>query len=131
MQAALERILASGHFDGVVLIGYSGGGTLAMLLAARVPETRGVITIAGNLDIRKGGGRLAPSASICWSQSPHPEAAAGCQAAVSTGDFPMSLSGRVHVGTEILCSEELTAHPLPGKFREAHCGWFFARNFRN
>jgi pimeloyl-ACP methyl ester carboxylesterase len=53
MQAALERILAAGHFDGLLLIGYSGGGAVAMLLAARIPETRGVITIAGNLDIQR------------------------------------------------------------------------------
>jgi pimeloyl-ACP methyl ester carboxylesterase len=53
MQAVLDRILAAAHFGGVLLIGYSGGGTLAMLLAARVPETRGVITIAGNLDVQR------------------------------------------------------------------------------
>ena len=37
--------------DGVVLIGHSGGGTLAMLLAPRLPMTRAVITLAGNLDV--------------------------------------------------------------------------------
>ncbi len=35
----------------LVLIGHSGGGTLAMLLAERVPGTSGVVTIAGNLDV--------------------------------------------------------------------------------
>lgn len=34
----------------IVLIGYSGGGTLAMLLAKRLPQIKGVVTIAGNLD---------------------------------------------------------------------------------
>lgn len=38
-------------FDEVVLIGFSGGGTLAMLLAEQLRETRVVITVAGNLDI--------------------------------------------------------------------------------
>jgi hypothetical protein len=50
MEAALNRVMASGHFSGVILIGYSGGGTLAMLLARRVKATQGVITVAGNLD---------------------------------------------------------------------------------
>lgn len=34
-----------------VLIGFSGGGTLATLMAERLPGTSAVITIAGNLDI--------------------------------------------------------------------------------
>jgi hypothetical protein len=50
MQAALARLLAGSPSAGVVLIGYSGGGTLAMLLAPRVHQTRSVITVAGNLD---------------------------------------------------------------------------------
>ena len=35
----------------IVLIGYSGGGTLAMLMAAQLPQVRGVVTLAGNLDV--------------------------------------------------------------------------------
>ena len=50
MQAALRHILDEGRFVDVVLIGHSGGGTLAMLLADRISQTRAIITIAGNLD---------------------------------------------------------------------------------
>lgn len=50
MATALRKILGRAHYDGLVLIGYSGGGTLAMLLAERLPETQAVVTIAGNLD---------------------------------------------------------------------------------
>ena len=46
--ALLSRIRPQ---DSVVLIGHSGGGTLAMLLAPRLPQTRAVITLAGNLDV--------------------------------------------------------------------------------
>ena len=50
--AAVNRYTAA--FDNgpaLVLIGYSGGGTLAVLMAAHLPSTRAVITIAGNLDV--------------------------------------------------------------------------------
>jgi pimeloyl-ACP methyl ester carboxylesterase len=39
-----------GHTD-LHLMGFSGGGSLAMLIAERFPETRSIITVAGNLDI--------------------------------------------------------------------------------
>ena len=51
MQAAARRILQSGAFDRVNWFGHSGGGTLAVLLAPRLPETAGIVTVAANLDI--------------------------------------------------------------------------------
>lgn len=50
MAAALERLLAERRQPEVVLVGYSGGGALAVLLAHRVPRLRGVVTVAANLD---------------------------------------------------------------------------------
>lgn len=50
MVAALERIMGEQPCR-LVLIGYSGGGALAMLMAARLPQTTGVVTLAGNLDV--------------------------------------------------------------------------------
>ena len=37
--------------DAITLIGFSGGGTLAMLMAPNIPLVRRIITINGNLDI--------------------------------------------------------------------------------
>jgi pimeloyl-ACP methyl ester carboxylesterase len=51
LATAARRLAAREGARDIVWIGYSGGGTLAMLLAARVPETAGVITIAANLDV--------------------------------------------------------------------------------
>lgn len=48
MAAALRSLLPAD--TPVAFFGHSGGGTLAMLLAERFPETRAVVTIAGNLD---------------------------------------------------------------------------------
>lgn len=50
MAAAIRRILATGDFQNVVLIGYSGGGVLGLLLADRMAEVDAVVTLAANLD---------------------------------------------------------------------------------
>lgn len=51
LAAAVNNILAQGPYRQVAWFGHSGGGTLAMLAAARVPQTAAVITVAANLDI--------------------------------------------------------------------------------
>jgi len=50
MTAALRSYLSAHPHPAVVLVGYSGGGTLAWLMASRVPETVRVVTVAANLD---------------------------------------------------------------------------------
>jgi len=51
MAAALRRWMATKKIDRLVLIGYSGGGSLATLLAAHLKNTSAIITIAANLDV--------------------------------------------------------------------------------
>ena len=51
MAAGLERVLHEKGFARVIWFGYSGGGTLATLLAPRIAQTVGVVTVAANLDI--------------------------------------------------------------------------------
>lgn len=48
MQAALVRLV--GTERPVVLLGHSGGGSLALLMAEGLPQVRAVVTLAGNLD---------------------------------------------------------------------------------
>ena len=76
MAAALARHPTTRAFDRLAFIGYSGGGVLAVLLAARFPQTAGVVTVAANLDIdawtaRHGYLRLAGSLNPA-SQPPLP-----------------------------------------------------------
>jgi hypothetical protein len=51
MIAALRQYINTHSHQGISLIGHSGGGTLAVLMAARMPEVDQVVTLAGNLDI--------------------------------------------------------------------------------
>jgi len=50
MAAVLKRLLRRDGYRRLVLIGYSGGGTLAMLLAPRFAATEALVTVSGNLD---------------------------------------------------------------------------------
>jgi dienelactone hydrolase len=48
--AALDRYARTQGNPRLILVGHSGGGALAVLMAARLPQVRGVITVAANLD---------------------------------------------------------------------------------
>jgi pimeloyl-ACP methyl ester carboxylesterase len=53
MAQAIRRVAADSGKPDLVLIGYGGGGTLAMLLASRVEQVVGVVTIAASLDTER------------------------------------------------------------------------------
>jgi pimeloyl-ACP methyl ester carboxylesterase len=50
MCAAAQRFADEHQMKRMLLIGYSGGGTIAVLMAARMSRVSGVVSIAGNLD---------------------------------------------------------------------------------
>ena len=72
MAQAARRLIEEGGYQGAALIGHSGGGVLALLLANRLPRVRAVVAVAAVTDIdfwaRHHG--LAPLAD---SLSPHRE----------------------------------------------------------
>lgn len=51
MTRALKKWLEKHAFDNVVLIGFSGGGVLAVLMAPELPQVTTVVTVAANLDV--------------------------------------------------------------------------------
>jgi predicted alpha/beta hydrolase family esterase len=54
MIAALRIVLAEAAepYKNITLIGHSGGGTIAMLMAQQMPEVNQLVTIAANLDVQ-------------------------------------------------------------------------------
>lgn len=51
MAQALVDFCTLYHYPNLILIGHSGGGALALLLAERLPNVRAVVTLAANYDI--------------------------------------------------------------------------------
>jgi pimeloyl-ACP methyl ester carboxylesterase len=51
LEVVVRRLVKANRFERISWFGYSGGGTLAMLLAERFAETQSVVTVAANLDI--------------------------------------------------------------------------------
>lgn len=56
--AGAVRTLAAGHgYSEVVLIGFSGGGVIARLMARHIPELAGLLTVNANLDVHQWAAR--------------------------------------------------------------------------
>ncbi len=51
MTLALKKWLDKHAFDHIVLIGYSGGGVLALLMTTDIPQVTTLVTVAANLDV--------------------------------------------------------------------------------
>jgi len=50
LNRAIDQLKSRAGANRVILIGYSGGGALSLLLAARRKDVESVVTVAGNLD---------------------------------------------------------------------------------
>ncbi len=74
MNAALDTIVSAHHIRGVRLVGFSGGGAVAALLAARRTDVIDLRTVAGNLDI-DAHSRLHDISPLSGSLNPVREAA--------------------------------------------------------
>jgi len=74
MSAALAALRSRYGFRAVTLIGYSGGGVLASLIAERLPAVNGLVTLAANLDI-EAWARLHAYTPLSMSLNPAARAA--------------------------------------------------------
>jgi pimeloyl-ACP methyl ester carboxylesterase len=77
LATVLQTVIEQQDIRQLVLIGHSGGGTLAVLLADRIPQTRLVVTLAANLDIdswadQHGYTRLTDSLNPATEANPAP-----------------------------------------------------------
>jgi dienelactone hydrolase len=75
--AAIHEIATARSVSRIALVGYSGGGTLAVLVAERLEDVESVITLAANLDIEAwakhhGYLRLTESLNPAQSNRSHP-----------------------------------------------------------
>ncbi len=52
MVVVIDKMIKHYQARHIILIGYSGGGALAVLIAEKLPNIKGIITIAANLDIK-------------------------------------------------------------------------------
>jgi pimeloyl-ACP methyl ester carboxylesterase len=109
--AALDRLKAQLGAQRLVLVGYSGGGALAALLAARRDDVVGLITVAANLDLAAwvARDRLAP---LVGSLDPALEAAprlgrlrqwhfSGAEDRVTGADLARAFARRLPAGTPV------------------------------
>jgi len=67
MTKVIQQLLAHTGHQSIRLVGYSGGGTLAVLLSDRLPSVIEVITLAAPLDLAawaRARGSLPPEASL-------------------------------------------------------------------
>lgn len=110
MAAALRQFCSSRGFRQLVLIGHSGGGSLAMLLASRLSQTVLVVTLAGNYDIdswTEYHHYLPLSGSLNPARQPEPGVPewhflAELDQTVPPGLFLAALKRRTHGHVEIL-----------------------------
>ena len=51
MAEVVRKLSAEGGYREIVLIGFSGGGTVARLMARQLPELTGLLTVNANLDV--------------------------------------------------------------------------------
>ena len=73
MAQAVRTLVAEGGHEEVVLIGFSGGGTIARLMAPEVPGLIGLLTVNANLDVTEwavGHGYQPLSGSISPADLP-------------------------------------------------------------
>jgi pimeloyl-ACP methyl ester carboxylesterase len=120
MVQVLKLWLNKHSFKKVVLIGYSGGGTLAVLMAPFLPEVKSIVTLAANLDVE------------AWSRyhgyDPLPESLNPAWVALNANFRQIHIAGLEdnNVPAQIIKSyaeKQANALYLPYAHFDHHCCW--------
>lgn len=53
MNKAIQTLITKNHAESIILVGYSGGATVAALIAAQRTDVKMLVTVAGNLNHQK------------------------------------------------------------------------------
>jgi len=103
MEAALRDVMRRSGAERLAWVGYSGGGTLAVLLAPRFRETTDLVTIAANLDID------------AWTELHRHDRLVGSLNPARLGSLPTAIRQRHYVGShDRLVPPGITARgPIP------------------
>lgn len=88
LSIAIEQLSEQYRATNLVLIGYSGGGALAVLLAEKIPNVSAVITIGANLNTQ------------WWTQHHNLLPLSGSVNPVERPDLPMTIIQKHFVGSE-------------------------------
>ena len=82
------KVLADGRYRGVAWFGHSGGGALAVLLAARFPQTAAVVTLGANLD------------TAAWARFAGQDLSGSLNPVATVSPFPSHLYQRHYAGSD-------------------------------
>jgi hypothetical protein len=88
LSIAIEQLSEQYQTTNLVLIGYSGGGALAVLLAEKIPNVSAVITIGANLNTQ------------LWTQHHQMLPLSGSINPVERPDLPITVMQKHYVGSE-------------------------------
>lgn len=86
LAAVVKQLLEHGSYEKIAWFGHSGGGTLAVLLASRFPETESVVTVAANFDLD------------AWSAYTEPNDLSGSLNPATLPPLPSSVRQRHYAG---------------------------------
>ncbi len=109
MNAAIDQLLVASGARSAELVGFSGGGTVAVLIAARRHDVVNIRTVAAVLDI------------VAWTQQKHLGPLTGSLNPADFTDALMDIPQTHYTGAEDSIVNDGVARAFVGRFRRLGC----------